>query len=101
MLLLLAGLALTLLAQRGLDAVAFSGRGQPLAFGLLALSGAGLWLAALWRARPAPPAEEILPGVALVSRLGGRTLTLKLQGPGVTPELHETVRAVLAGLDPR
>ena len=51
--------------------------------------------------RPAPAAEEILPGVALVSRLGGRTLTLKLQGPGVTPELHETVRAVLAGLDPR
>ncbi|MCB0215578.1 MAG: glycosyltransferase family 39 protein [Chloroflexi bacterium] len=60
-LLLLAGLALTLLAQRGLDAVAFSGRGQPLAFGLLALSGAGLWLAALWRARPAPPADAPIP----------------------------------------
>ena len=52
-------------------------------------------------ARPAPSAEEILPGVSLVSRLGGRTLTLKLQGPGVTSELHETVRAVLAGLVPR
>ncbi len=51
--------------------------------------------------RPAPVAEEILPGVALQSRLSGRTLTLKLQGRGVTPGLHETIRAVLAGLGAR
>jgi len=51
-------------------------------------------------ARPAPVVEEILPGVALSARLSGRTLTLKLQGSGVTPDLHDSIRSLLAGLRP-
>ena len=50
------------------------------------------------RARPAPAAEPLRPGVALRAALRGRTLTLKLSGPGVTPELAAEVRALLDGL---
>ena len=38
------------------------------------------------RARGAEAAREILPGVALETALRGRTLTLRLRGPGVTPD---------------
>ena len=58
-------------------------------------------LAAL-TARPAPRADpaEILPGVALETRLRGRTLTLKLKGKGVTPALAAEIRALLGRLKP-
>jgi ParB family chromosome partitioning protein len=57
-------------------------------------------LAAL-AARPAPQAPaEILPGVALETRLSGRTLTLKLTGKGVTPALAAEIRALLGRLTP-
>jgi hypothetical protein len=59
---------------------------------LLAPSRAG-------RAAPAAP-ERILPDVTLQERLRGRTLTLRLAGEGVTPELAARVRAALAGLRP-
>jgi ParB-like chromosome segregation protein Spo0J len=49
-------------------------------------------------ARTAP--AEILPGVALESRLKGRTLTLTLTGKGVTPALAEEVAALLGRLTP-
>jgi hypothetical protein len=56
-------------------------------------------LAALARPRPdrARPAE-IMPGVTLEEDLRGRTLTLRLKGRGVTPELAAAVRAALARL---
>jgi ParB family transcriptional regulator, chromosome partitioning protein len=58
-------------------------------------------LAALLRPpRKPPPAPEILPGVALDMRLSGRTLTLKLQGRGVTPALRDRIAALLGGLRP-
>jgi hypothetical protein len=46
------------------------------------------------RARPA----EIIPGVTLQEDFRGRTLTLRLKGRGVTPELAAAVRAALARL---
>ncbi len=48
------------------------------------------------RPAPRPVAAEIRPGVALETRLRGRTLTLTLKGKGVTPALAEEVRALLA-----
>jgi hypothetical protein len=42
----------------------------------------------------APPAE-LRPGVALAHRLAGGTLTLRLSGSGVTPELRAEVLALL------
>lgn len=62
----------------------------------LAVLGAAL-------ARPAapPPAPvDLAPGVTLETRLSGRTLTLRLRGRGVTPELAAEVRARLDGLLP-
>jgi ParB family transcriptional regulator, chromosome partitioning protein len=59
-------------------------------------------LAALARliasARPRPAPAPLLSGVTLETRLKGRTLTLRLQGDGVTPALAERVRALLAQL---
>jgi ParB family transcriptional regulator, chromosome partitioning protein len=58
-------------------------------------------LEALVAPKAAPPlaaAEAIAPGVTLKSALRGRTLTLKLTGPGVTPTLEEAARARLRGL---
>ncbi len=48
--------------------------------------------------KTAPHRREILPGVTLEERLRGRSLTLRLSGEGVTPELHARIRAALAGL---
>jgi ParB family transcriptional regulator, chromosome partitioning protein len=48
---------------------------------------------------PRPAAAEILPGVILEERLRGCTLTLKLKGRGVTPELAGEIRGLLARLD--
>lgn len=54
----------------------------------------------------APPAgtptrpAAILPGVTLEESLRGRTLTLRLRGEGVTPELRAEIRRLLAGLRP-
>jgi ParB-like chromosome segregation protein Spo0J len=53
-------------------------------------------LVAAGRPRPAP--APLLPGVTLESRLTGRTLTLRLQGEGVTPALAEEIRALLGRL---
>ena len=47
---------------------------------------------------PAP--VELRPGVTLVEDLRGRTLTLRLKGRGVTPELRAAIRAALMSLDP-
>jgi hypothetical protein len=60
-------------------------------------------LAALLRPKPAakPAAARILPDVTLAERLRGRTLTLTLQGSGVTPELAAEIRALIAGLGRR
>ena len=69
LMLLVLALALTLMAQVGLDRIAFTGRGQAAPAGLLALLGAGLWLGALWRAHPASPDDApipIRPGPTLV-----------------------------------
>ena len=48
--------------------------------------------------RPRPAPAPLLPGVTLETRLKGRTLTLRLQGDGVTPALAERIRALLAQL---
>ena len=57
----------------------------------------------------APPAKpraavlapvEIRPGVTLLEDLRGRTLTLRLKGRGVTPELRADIRAALMSLNP-
>ena len=54
-------------------------------------------LAALLAAPKAAPAVETLrPGLALETRLKGRTLTLKLTGDAVTPALAAEIRALLA-----
>ena len=54
-------------------------------------------LAALLAAPKAAPARETLrPGLALETRLKGRTLTLKLTGEAVTPALAAEIRALLA-----
>ena len=54
-------------------------------------------LAALLAAPKAAPARETLrPGLALETRLTGRTLTLKLTGDAVTPALAAEIRAILA-----
>jgi hypothetical protein len=45
---------------------------------------------------PPAPAETIRPGVTLEERLRGRTLTLRLRGPGVSEALAAELRAVLA-----
>jgi hypothetical protein len=42
--------------------------------------------------------ERILPGVELEHSLRGHTLTLRLKGKGVTPELRDAVRAALGRL---
>jgi hypothetical protein len=55
-------------------------------------------LVAAERPRPAP--APLMPGVTLETRLAGRTLTLKLQGEGVTPALEAEIRALLAQLNP-
>lgn len=56
--------------------------------------------AALSRPRgAAPETVELAPGVTLETRLSGRTLTLRLRGRGVTPDLAAEARARLAGLD--
>jgi hypothetical protein len=50
------------------------------------------------RKAPAPGAaapEPILPGVTLARRLSGRTLTLRLSGPGMSAELAERLTAAL------
>lgn len=47
-----------------------------------------------------PDSLPLLPGVTLEVALSGRALTLKLRGPGVTPELRERVLAHLATLPP-
>jgi len=47
------------------------------------------------KAPPAPP-ETIRPGVTLETRLRGRTLTLRLAGPGVTEALAAELRALIA-----
>ena len=44
--------------------------------------------------RPVPRAS-LLPGVTLADELRGSTLTLRLQGKGVTPALHEAVLGLL------
>ena len=44
------------------------------------------------------PVERILPGVDLEHSLRGHTLTLRLKGKGVTPELCDAVRAALGRL---
>jgi hypothetical protein len=41
-------------------------------------------------------AEPLRPGVSLETRLNGRTPTLTLKGPGVTPALAAEIRALLA-----
>jgi ParB family transcriptional regulator, chromosome partitioning protein len=43
--------------------------------------------------------EPLLPGVTLEQALRGRTLTLKLRGAGVTPDLAARIRVLLQGLD--
>jgi ParB family transcriptional regulator, chromosome partitioning protein len=54
-------------------------------------------LAAVARPRPDRVRPvEIMPGVTLEEDLRGRTLTLRLKGRGVTPELAAAVRAALA-----
>jgi ParB family chromosome partitioning protein len=45
-------------------------------------------------------ARPILPGVALETALRGQALTLKLTGPGVTPELRDRVVRLLVELSP-
>ncbi len=42
---------------------------------------------------------EIEPGIALEQSLSGKTLTLKLRGRGVTPELRDRVMRALKNLD--
>jgi ParB family transcriptional regulator, chromosome partitioning protein len=44
------------------------------------------------------PAAAILPGVTFAEALSGQSLTLKLQGPGVTPALAAEVRAAIQSL---
>jgi ParB/RepB/Spo0J family partition protein len=61
-------------------------------------------LAAIARllARPRAPRPAPVPlraGVTLESRLAGRSLTLTLRGPGVSPALEAEIRALLARLD--
>ena len=43
-------------------------------------------------------ADQILPDVTLETRRAGHTLTLKLKGKGVTPELEAEIRALLMTL---
>jgi hypothetical protein len=50
--------------------------------------------------RPAAERREILPGVELETVLRGRALTLRLEGPGVTPAFRDAVLGLLAGLRP-
>jgi ParB family transcriptional regulator, chromosome partitioning protein len=45
---------------------------------------------------PPPPPETIRPGVTLETALRGRTLTLRLRGPGVTEALAAELRALIA-----
>lgn len=49
-------------------------------------------------ARARPAAAQVLPGVQLEERLAGRRLTLEFRGAGVTPELRDRIRALIAGL---
>jgi len=49
------------------------------------------------KARSAPePGREIRPGIMLETSLRGRTLTLKLRGRAVTPELARQIEALIA-----
>jgi hypothetical protein len=52
-------------------------------------------------ARPRPAPAQVLPGVQLEERLAGRRLTLEFRGEGVTPELRDRIRALIAGLAER
>ncbi len=45
--------------------------------------------------KPAPTVETLAPGLALETRLKGRTLTLKLTGEAVSPTLAADIRALL------
>jgi ParB family transcriptional regulator, chromosome partitioning protein len=49
---------------------------------------------------PEPASDQILPGVMLEQSLSGSTLTLKLRGAGVTPELVAEIRSALLQLRP-
>lgn len=51
--------------------------------------------ALLARPKPAPVRETLAPGLALETRLKGRTLTVKLTGEAVTPTLAAELRALL------
>ena len=51
--------------------------------------------------KPAPVTETLAPGLALETRLKGRTLTLKLTGDAVTPTLAADLRALLDRLPAR
>ena len=55
----------------------------------------GLLAALLAPEKPAPVTETLAPGLALETRLKGRTLTLKLTGEAVTPTLAADLRALL------
>jgi ParB family transcriptional regulator, chromosome partitioning protein len=46
-------------------------------------------------------AAPLLPGVVLAERLAGQRLTLEFRGRGVTPELRDRIRALLAELADR
>ena len=48
----------------------------------------------------APAARPILPGVALATAFRGQALTLRLTGPGVTPDLRDRVLRLLEALRP-
>ena len=47
-----------------------------------------------------PEARALLPGVELAATLSGHALTLRLKGPGVTPEFRDRVLGLLAELRP-
>ena len=52
-------------------------------------------LARVTAPKPAPVTETLAPGLALETRLAGRTLTVKLTGDAVTPTLAADLRALL------
>jgi ParB family transcriptional regulator, chromosome partitioning protein len=60
-----------------------------------------LLVALLATPKPAPTVEHVRPGLALETRLKGRTLTLKLTGEAVTPTLAADLRALLDRLPGR
>jgi ParB family transcriptional regulator, chromosome partitioning protein len=50
------------------------------------------------KAAPKPGAAPLLPGVVLSERLAGQRLTLEFRGRGVTPELRDRIRTLIAAL---